>query len=183
METRSKRCLQIFTTIYGLLGDIIELGCSSGHTTIELAKFIKEYKLKKKIYAYDTFEGLPYQSGELNADLKKGECKCSLEQFNKNIIENKVENIIIPVKGLIEDTLKSNVNFFCFAWFDLDLYESTLFAYKEIENKIVHNGIIGFHDYGFFRCPGIKKIVDNDINKDKFKIYNIIDSCIFLKRI
>ena len=183
METRSKRCLEIFKSIYNLQGDVIELGCHSGCTTIPLARFIKEHNLNKKLYAYDSFEGLPYAGGELNADLKKGECFCTFETFNENIINNSLQNIIIPVKGIIEQTLKLNIKNFCFAWFDMDLYESTSFGYKLLENKIVQGGIIGFHDYGFHRCPGIKKVVDEEVDKKQFKIYSLKDTCVFLKRV
>ena len=42
-------------------GDIIELGVAQGGTTVMMAHFLKQINSKRKIYAYDTFEGYPYE--------------------------------------------------------------------------------------------------------------------------
>lgn len=183
METRTKRCLEIFKSVHELPGDVIELGCNYGHTSIPISQFIKVHKLKKKFYAYDSFEGLPYEGGDFNGDLKKGECHCTYDDFNKNVFDCGVSDIVVIVKGLIEDTLKLNNKNFCFAWLDMDLYESTSYSYKFLEDKIISGGIIGFHDYDFHRCPGIKKVVDEEVNKNKFVYHSLVDTCMFLRKI
>ena len=55
-------------------GDFVELGCYRGDTSLMLAEILKG--LGKKLWIYDSFEGLPEKSSEDNSPLgdnfKKG---------------------------------------------------------------------------------------------------------------
>ena len=43
-------------------GDIVELGCFMGQTSILISQVLKYYNSNKKFYVYDSFEGLPERS-------------------------------------------------------------------------------------------------------------------------
>lgn len=44
---------------YGVDGDFVELGCNSGQSSVLISKIMQHYKSDKKLYVYDSFEGLP----------------------------------------------------------------------------------------------------------------------------
>lgn len=180
---RSLLCIEMFKRCIGIEGDVAECGVAFGQTTFMLDKHV--LSAGKKLYAFDTFTGLPYDDQIVSEyQCKRGEMDYGKEFFNRLAEIKKVnQTSIVPVPGLIEDTLlKFNDHKFCFVWLDLDLYYPTSFAYKFFEDRIASGGIIGFHDYRFIRCPGIERVVDSEVNKEKFIIIENINSCLFIKR-
>lgn len=174
LPPRSLRAVEQLRLVSGLPGSVIELGVYRGTTTIALARYLKENSIKKKIYACDTFSGLPYDGKEgIDPMLKKGESSSPYEVFWDNVVKNKVEEYIIPVHGRIEDTLYTKLpdEVYCLAFLDLDLYESTSFATRYLMPRIVLGGVMGFHDYRFEGCPGIEIVVDKEIDYSKFRMY------------
>jgi len=153
-----------------------ECGVSRGHNLIVMDKILQG---RKSIYAFDTFNGLPYEENTL----KKHECCCSLEDFENNLKEAGVKSVI-PVKGLIEDTLAAySKTLFSFVFLDMDLGKSTQFAVDFFEDRVVKEGIIGFHDYGFERTLEIKPIVDK-LDKTKWRQFGpILGNAIFFERL
>ena len=145
------------------------------------------YSPNKRIFACDCFSGLPYtdEGTCVTSDLKKDEiCGISRLDFIKAIKERGHACRVMPVVGIFEESLKSiQHERFCFAWLDADLYKSTLVGYKFIEDRINIGGIIGFHDYGFRRTPGVTMVVDNILDKSKFQKIFHEKSSIFFKRI
>ena len=92
---------------------------------------------------------------------------------------------ITPIIGLVEETLPLYLKdkIFNFAWVDMDLYQPTSIAYKFLEERLSIGGIIGFHDYKFPRCPGIEKVVDEEMNKDRFQFILNEWTCIFFRKV
>lgn len=48
---------QVFA--YGVDGDLVELGCNSVKSSVLISKIMRHYNYEKKLYVYDSFEGLP----------------------------------------------------------------------------------------------------------------------------
>jgi O-methyltransferase len=185
---RTRLCIGHLRSVIDIPGDVMELGVGVGTTTFALATELKGSN--KKLYACDTFEGLPieekpelYAADLLKHVLKKGECKGSLSVFKKMIAGFQVEDIVIPVVGLFDKTLQDLAQKkICFAWLDADLYSSTLVGYKFLEDRIMPRGILGFHDYKFVRCPGVAKVINEALDQNKFKQIDCQNGCIFFKR-
>ncbi len=174
---RTLHCLNQLNSVKHLAGDVIELGVAKGTTTFALSYFMLENAKDKILYACDTFSGFPYSEGQL----KEGSFNYG-NDFKKLQSILKYKNITM-VEGLVEETLPSlSDKQFCFAWVDMDLKVPTSFAYKFLEERIVLGGIIGFHDYGFHLCPGIKEVVDNEVDYTKYRKVLNADICIFLQR-
>lgn len=167
-------------------GDIAEFGIGSGKNTFNLATMLKDLDQDRKLFAYDTYEGLPYtdaQTGAPESSLKPGECYAiTLEQLRLESKLRSLSEIIIPRKGLAEEVFKTCEEKLSFVWFDMDLYKPTSLVYKMVEDRVNAGGVIGFHDYEFGRCPGIKVVVDKEINRDKFRQVYRKGSSIFFKR-
>lgn len=174
--------------IPNLEGDVIELG--AGYNSLLMGSLLRTYQSDKKVFSCDCFKGLPYSDNKKifpKSNLYKGQwLQGSEEDFIAEIKNMGLENYVFIVPGLIENTLKSNLKdeIFCFAWCDLDLYKSTFTAYKFLEDRIVKGGILGFHDYERPNCPGVKKVIDKILNREKYKkIYQINTTIFFQKRI
>ena len=177
---RISKTLKCLGKTKNLKGDIIEIGVFKGENTFAMANYIKQNNLNKKIYACDTFVGFPYKDSiKKENGFKKGSYKRNFDNFVNSIKKLNYDNIIIPIKEKIEETLYSQLinNKFCFAFVDVDIYEPTVFAYQFLEDRIVKDGLVYFHDYGYVKTPGVKIAVDTKIDMDKFKL-----NCVTHKR-
>lgn len=186
LEVRTKLCLGHLPAVARVPGHLIECGVWAGATTVPLAQWVRDNTPDKLVYACDCFEGLPYDGGEFDADLRRGECACSLDQFNANVRAGGVAEFVRPVVGLVEESLQRALfhERFCFAWLDMDLYEPTRHAWHWLANRMNLGGIVGFHDYGFHRCPGIRKFVDEEVDPAHYRrVGQVTFDCIFFKRI
>ena len=168
-------------------GDIIELGVAQGGTTVMMARFLKQINSKRKIYGYDTFEGYPYEDRfSTESKIFKGtaggggadDLPLSLESVQTKIKKFNVDDKIILVKGLFEDTLnsKSTPKEFSFIFFDCGLYDATKFSLEFVWEKLSKNGIILFDEYGGGTSNATKggigetKAVDEFCVKEKLKL-------------
>lgn len=174
--------IQMYLKAKHLDGDVIELGVGRGDTTFPLSNLMRAFSPDKRLYACDTFSGHPYDDAIISPEMcKKGEINWG--NAFKNILAIRKDTNIICIEGMVEDTLvQLGDKRFCFAWVDMDLYQPTSFAYKFLEDRMVMGGIIGFHDYKFHRCPGVEKVVDSEVNKDKYKAIHDEYTCIYLQR-
>ncbi len=161
-------------------GDFVECGVWRGGNIILFKKFL-ENELKnsnKKIFAYDTYEGMNQPSEEdynltskVSAKilLKKEKNKDSniwgiskIEDVKKNISEN-VKNLdnINFIKGEVEQTLNSEKNLplkISILRLDTDWYLSTKKELEVLYDRVSSGGIIIIDDYGHWN--GSKKAVD-----------------------
>lgn len=151
-------------------GDIVELGCNVGTTSIFIRKILDTYNSDKKFHIYDSFEGLPPKLKEdetnLEKQYKEGNCKTSLEVFLKNF---EIQNLTKPVinKGWfkeIDDSLYPEK--ISFAFFDGDFYSSIIDSFEKVYPKLTSGARVIIHDYGWEALPGCKQACD-DFLKDK----------------
>lgn len=177
---RSQHCVDMFAKCAHIEGDVAECGVAFGQTTFMLDPYV--LAAGKKLYAFDTYSGLPYDDSVMSQhQCKKGEMDYG-EQFFASFHDLKCTSII-PVKGLVENMLRYHEHKkFCFIFLDMDLYQPTSYAYKFFEDRVPQGGIIGFHDYRFHRCPGVEIVVDKEVDKTKYEIVRHKDSCLFIRR-
>ncbi len=168
-------------------GDIVETGVFHGGGIIFLNDILKYLKLKKTIWGYDTFEGIP------NINLKKDRILGSkkikhvkksdnmdknmyptLDTVKNNLKKNNVKNQINLIKGDTKKTLKINKHLpkkISFLRLDTDFYESTLNELKTFYPKISKNGILMIDDYGHH--VGCRKAVDEYFKNKKIWLHRI----------
>lgn len=134
-----------------LEGDIVEFGCYKGDTSKLLS-----YITNKKIFVYDSFEGLPPSSENLPGEMKIG-MDALFENFNQDTLP--YPNVF---KGWFSDVGSEDLpDKICFAHLDGDLYISTIQPLKLIYDRMVKDSIILIDDYNDQRYwPGVKKAVD-----------------------
>jgi len=145
-RTRSEILLNTLKSLK--FGDIFEFGVFTGRSL----KFIADNTTNKKIYAFDSFKGLPEAwPGARSAKYTKG-------YFN---VGGKLPNInntnIHYIKGFFEDSLplfvKNYNNAVSFIHIDCDIYSSTktilsyMKPYIKKNTMILFDELIGYRDF------------------------------------
>jgi O-methyltransferase len=161
-------------------GDIVECGVWRGGNIIIFKSLCKKYKLRKKIFAFDTFEGMTTSTkidlthkGEKASDLLKKSsitknygdniwCYASLDDVKKNIVNlaGSIANINF-IKGDVCETLKVTSNLpkkISILRLDTDFYESTKIELETLYPLLQEGGLLIIDDYGYWK--GSKKAVD-----------------------
>jgi O-methyltransferase len=179
---RSQYCLDMLKNCIHLEGDVAECGVAFGQTTFFLDETVRF--AGKKLLAFDTFAGLPYDDSiACELQCKRGEMDYGDQFFAQLKVQEQSGTSIYPIKGLVEDMLpKFSQKKFCFVWLDMDLYQPTSYAYKFFEDRMPAGGIIGFHDYQFVRCPGVEIVVDKEVDYSKYERIFLKNSCLFIRR-
>ena len=135
-----------------LPGDMAEVGVFQGCS----ARLFCEVKGNKPLHLCDTFEGLPKSSVHDKAVHSEKQYACSLESVSTYL--QGYENVhyykgIFPEKAARLEDKK-----FCFAHFDVDLYDGTLACLKFFYPRMIEGGIMISHDYSLL--AGVRKAVD-----------------------
>lgn len=173
------RCFMIYqyaNFIKNTEGEVAEFGVYKSGT----AKMIAEIFKDKKIYLFDTFEGMPITDD--NFDLhKKGDFLDTSLEIVSNYLTN-YKNIIFK-KGFFPETTKGVENErFCFVHIDADIYESISSSLNFFYDRMIKGGIIIIDDYEGKHCPGVKKAVNEFTDNRKIKpIITTKAQCVLIK--
>ena len=152
----------------------IEFGVYKGASVNDLSKYVK------KIYAFDSFEGLKEDMlGNTEA----------IGTFNLNKKIPSLNQNVVPIVGWIQDTLdkfleKENpkINF---VHIDVDTYETSKFILKKIKKYLVPNATILFDE--LYNFPGwdvgeYRALREEfDENSYQFKVFSIEDQKVVVK--
>lgn len=136
-----------------VLGDVAQLGVYRGGSAKIIAECFKN--TGRKIYLFDTFEGLP-------CEVKPGESKL----FSDVNFEEVKEFLggypdILFMKGFFPDTAKDlSSKTFSFVYLDGDMYESIKDGLNFFYPKLSPGGVILIDDYGSPKWTGVKKAVE-----------------------
>tara|TARA_B100000900_G_scaffold53282_1_gene39488 strand:+ start:520 stop:1275 length:756 start_codon:yes stop_codon:yes gene_type:complete len=179
-------------------GEFVECGVWRGGNLILMNELNKIYKLKKKIYGFDTFDGMseptefdkdPYDisakkrlENSIKSETEENvHCFSPIEEVRKNISDNSsLENIIL-VKGMVEKTLLNNDNIpeqISLLRLDTDFYESTKIELEILFPKLVSGGILILDDYGYW--SGARKAIDEYFKNTNYWLHYVDPSCRYL---
>lgn len=144
-------------------GDIVEFGCYVGTTSVHVAEELK--MTGKRLWLYDSFEGLPEKRMEdrspVGEQFKAGELLATKKELIRNL---KQANVPMPVikKGwfsnLTADDVPSQISF---AYLDGDYYDSILDPLRLIWSRLAPGAIVVVDDYANEALPGAAKAVDD----------------------
>ena len=177
-------------------GDILDIGVYEGYSAVLAMNtliFLKD--VDRKIYLYDTFEGMPKPTLEdgdrINQLYEKqkngaapgetGWAKCSLEKVKSHINTHSKypKNNIVYIKGMVEDTLPSNPHQkIAYMRLDTDFYSSTKVELEYLYDKLEIGGVLIVDDYAS-KFAGCTKAVEEfflsrGIRKNQF---NLLTPC------
>jgi O-methyltransferase len=150
-------------------GDFVELGCYKGDTSLLLAEVLKG--TDKKLWIYDSFEGLPEKSeideSALGINFKVGELYVTKREVKERFLR---ANLPVPVikKAWFNELTDSDLpGKIVLAFLDGDFYESIKVSLKLVAPKMADDGVIIVHDYQNPVLPGVAKAVDEWAQEQK----------------
>jgi len=129
----------------GLIG---EVGVFHGGFT----GILSDNFLDTKIYAYDTFEGMPESCWKEGEPHKVGEFKPEIDVIK---ILNNRKNVIVR-KGIFPESIGDETGFWM-VHLDVDFYLSTLNSLKVLKNRMASGGAIFLDDWDWVNCPGVRQ--------------------------
>lgn len=143
----------------GISGDYAEFGSHGGTTFAMAYREIKHWRKPRKLWAFDSFSGLPEQIGadDFHPGWKTGKMTTSLERFVEICRRNGIpETAYETVPGYYRDTLSGSIPGdalpadIALAYVDCDLYSSTKDVLEFLKPRLKHGMIIAFDDYFCF---------------------------------
>src|SRR5258705_986563 len=173
-----ERCYALYQAILyiirkGIRGDFVECGVWKGGSVMLIAYMLLEAGITdRKIYLYDTFEGMT-KPGEKDGEREKGEweknkvneqlnnwCLSSLEEVQANMATTAYpKDNIIFIKGKVEQTIPGTLpGKISLLRLDTDWYESTKHELLYLYPLLEKGGILIIDDYGAWQ--GARKAVD-----------------------
>ena len=168
----------------GMEGDYVEFGCYKGDTSLLLAEVLKSEavlvensvdnsverlgksggKPVKKLWIYDSFEGLPEKTDAdesvMGVDFKSGELSVTKREVKERFLR---AGLPVPVikKAWFRDLTDEDVpEKIAFAFLDGDFYESIRDSLKLVVPRMSEGGVLIVHDYTNPALPGVRKAVD-----------------------
>lgn len=155
--------LRELESVLDLDGDVVELGCYAGDTSVLLAAAMRSHP-EKWLWLYDSFEGLPEKTAEDSTAagwrFKPGELKVDPETVSRKFRKLQLPDPVIKKAWFqdldAENDLPSKI---CFALLDGDFYESIKTSFALVAPKLTNGGIIIVHDYRNPELPGSTKAV------------------------
>lgn len=130
-------------------GDIVELGCHAGTTSLFIRRMLDYYGSGKAFHVYDSWRGLPLRKDERDGSAcsKQGTCKTTRENFERSF---KKWNLVLPQihDGWFADIADEEYPCkICFAFFDGDIYQSIMDSFNKVYFKLSKQARLLIDDY------------------------------------
>lgn len=156
-------------------GDFVELGVARGGAAalLSLGAFDKEAPEKRRVYLFDSYEGLPEPgandtledntTGDHVRPLPKGSCLGTLEDVHNTLFGafDLPKDRISFIKGWFENTVPveaPKLGKIALLRIDGDWYESTKVCLDHLYDRVSPGGSVVIDDY--LSCVGCKRAVD-----------------------
>lgn len=141
----------------GLEGDIFEFGSYRGGSAAFIAYIVRALGRKSRVYAFDTFEGLPATDEKRDLHSAGDFRDADLAGFRAFIASERLQDILLPVAGLFERTLPAILDArpaMALVHIDCDIYEPIKYLLGACEPHYETGGYIVFDDPLFSSCIG-----------------------------
>ena len=151
----ARECLEV-------CGAFVAFGCYKGDTSLALAELLKN--VDKRLWIYDSFEGLPektlYDESVLGEDFKPGELMVTKREVKDRFLRSGLKVPVIKKGWFADFSLEDLPEAISFAFLDGDFYESIRDSLKLIDGKMRKGAVLIIHDYNNPALPGVRKAVD-----------------------
>jgi O-methyltransferase len=170
-------------------GDFVELGVARGGCAALMGGtiFSENVSNERKLWLFDSFEGLPEptkddfkdnKTGNHVSPMPKGSCLGTLPEVKKLIfnIKNFPKEKVRLIKGWFDKTIpeeRNKIQKIAVLRIDGDWYESVKTCLEGLYDKVELGGVIISDDYQ--SCYGAEKAVDEFIATNKLKAKIILD--------
>lgn len=150
-------------------GNFIECGVAAGGSSVLLAYVIRQYsRIPRFMWCFDSFSGMPPARvedahGGIPAEQTgwgSGTCAAPMQSLLTLARSVGVSDIIRPVQGFFEETLKPNrdrIGMIALLHLDGDWYSSTRTILENFYDRVSDRGILQIDDFGYW--DGCRKAV------------------------
>ncbi len=144
-------------------GDVVECGIFRGATSVLMAKLMDIRQSDKKLFLFDSFQGLPEPDRRVDASLRfhKGGWAASRNEVEALLAQYKVLQRCVVYEGWFSETLPTlkDEQQFCFAYIDADLHASTVDCLQHVWKRMGQDAVAVFDDY-HHPSGGVRKALD-----------------------
>jgi O-methyltransferase len=157
---------------FGVPGDIVEIGCYAGESSVVLQRILRDLDPTRKLHVYDSFSGVPPTDSKDRGAYAHGDMATSEASFRESFHQVGLDLPLIH-RGWFEETLPGQLpDHIAFALLDADLYRSTLVALNAVYPRLARGGICLLGVYWDaasgaavtpdirYRSPGVKAACD-----------------------
>ena len=127
-------------------GDVVELGCNAGPTSVLLQATLDAHGSRKRLHVFDSFEGLPPKTEHDGSEFDAGGCAAPPETLVETFRRFRRRLPVIH-PGWFADTLRELPAPIAFAHLDADFYSSTIEALREVYPRLARGGVVVLHDF------------------------------------
>ena len=161
-ELETAKILALAKECLAVAGDYVELGCYRGETSLKLAEILKNSD--KKLWLYDSFEGLPEKTAAdksaVGDNFQAGKLLVTKREVREKFMRAGLPLPYIK-KAWFKDLTSADLpEKIAFAFLDGDLYESIRDSLKLVQDKMTAGGVILVHDFENPALPGVTKAVE-----------------------
>jgi len=145
------------------VGNIIEYGSYRGGSAIFMAYVAQKLYPGMKVFALDSFEGMPQTDKNVDAHNAGDFGDADLEQLQARVDKLKLDNLVL-VKGFFEDTndsVMAQAGKISLAHIDCDIGPAVKYSYEGVRPFMVDGGYIVFDDATVSSCIGATEVVED----------------------
>lgn len=140
--------------------NIVEFGSYRGGSAFFMARILKVIAPDAKVYALDTFAGMPECSKTLDMHSAGDFADSDLEAMKIWRDEMGLDNLEF-VQGMIEDTFPTlECSSFGLSHIDVDIYSAVKFAQDAVWDRMVPGGFLVYDDANWFGTPGATRAAE-----------------------
>ena len=129
-----------------------------------IQSLLAEHDYPKKLWLYDSFEGLPEKTDEdisvAGEAFKEGELKASKARLERNFFKRDLQIPEIKKAWFFELDPEDLPEKIALAFLDGDYYESIMDSLNLVWSKMSSGGVILVDDFDNVALPGVKRAVD-----------------------
>lgn len=143
-------------------GHILEFGAYRGGNAIFMAEVCKALHPGTKVYALDTFEGMPAVDTARDAHRAGNFADTGYDELQRVIAKTGLDNLEL-VRGRFEDTavgLLERVRQVRLVHVDCDIYSAVVYSYDVTKPYMVPGGYWAFDDALYSSCIGAMEAVE-----------------------
>lgn len=144
------------------MGHIVEYGSFKGGNAIFMAKVCSALHPEMRVYALDTFKGMPATDSAIDAHRAGDFADANFEEMRDYAASLGLTNLEF-VRGLFEDTAPTilpKVGGIRLAHIDCDIRTATAYAYEASIPYMVPGGYLVFDDALYSSCLGATEVVE-----------------------
>jgi hypothetical protein len=145
--------------------DIIEFGSFRGGSAVFLATMLRELALPYKVYALDTFSGMPKTNAMMDLHNEGDFRECDHDGLLEFIERNRLSAYVETVKGRFDQTLPRLIaqgHRFGLAHCDCDVYDAVKYVCANAPDYMADGGYIAFDDPLHGSCLGAFTAVEEE---------------------